>query len=479
MKPRSPAEDLLHFNGINAATGEPSFQPESEEVLLTALAEEPLAETKAARPFSGLHRGRLERTGWGVIFHRDADPSVRAALAPLLAWRRQQAAKKNPRLFRDLAGDCGYWPGEDRFGFLERHDVRPGADEPEAMPYYLLLVGGPEEIPFSFQYQLDAGFAVGRLSFDHLDDYRRYAESVVAAERDGTGRQRALSLFAPRHRDDEATRSGEENLVMPLHERFSSLFARARRKQPWRLDAALGAQAKKERLLASLAAADGPALVLSVSHGLTFSCGHELQAGTQGALVCSEWPGAVNWPRALPADFYVAASDLGDEACPHGLICFHFACFSGGTPEEDNFPRDGSGKPPRLAPRPFVAALPKRLLAHPKGGALAVVGHVDSAWAHSFLWRRLEHGRYPSERTRPQPEAFEQFVKALLEGLPVGAAMEGFTARSEALLREAIYREESGGRGRRAQGHQAWLRRALADLRNYVLLGDPAVRLAV
>ena len=33
--------------------------------------------------------------------------------------------------------------------------------------------------------------------------------------------------------------------------------------------------------------------------------------------------------------------------------------------------------------RDFVAALPKRLLAHPRG-PIAFVGHVDTAWFHGF-----------------------------------------------------------------------------------------------
>src|SRR5207249_3913279 len=52
----------------------------------------------------------------------------------------------------------------------------------------------------------------------------------------------------------------------------------------------------------------------------------------------------------------------------------------------NGFTRPDRKTPEAIAPRDFLAALPRRLLGHPKGGALAVIGHVDRAWTYSFRW---------------------------------------------------------------------------------------------
>ncbi len=116
-----------------------------------------------------------------------------------------------------------------------------------------------------------------------------------------------------------------------------------------------------------------------------------------------------------------------------------------------------------------MAKLPQRLLGHPKGGALAVVGHVDRAWGSSFIWEGAQ-----------QVATFESGLTRLLEGARLGVVVEDFnnryaelstelTTRVEAIkFREIVPPEELAG---------LWT--ANNDARSYVVLGDPAVRIPV
>ena len=227
------------------------------------------------------------------------------------------------------------------------------------MPYYLLIVGDPETIPYSFQYQLDIQYAVGRLHFNSLDEYASYARSVVAAESTGPTRARRVGVFAPKHAGDRPIELSMRELVEPLVERLTV------RNPSWDVEAVLGETATKLRLRRLLGGRETPALLFIASHGMGFSSGHDSQLRDQGAILCQDWPGPLKWQGAVPEEHYFSGSDVGLDARLRGLITFLFAEYSAGTPKWENFAFSGSAR--QLAPNAFTAYLPQRLLGHPRG----------------------------------------------------------------------------------------------------------------
>lgn len=418
-------------------------------------------EGKARRGLKeGLDPGKLDEAGWGVIFPSSADPEpLREALAPLLDLRQAQAGLRQPRFFREFAGEDGYREGESKIDFLTRHGAGTGPADPEKVPYYLLLVGDPEAIPFSFQYQLDVQYAVGRICFDGIEDYRRYAESVVAAETRGTERRRRACFFAPVNPEDPVTESTHSKLVQPM-------AAGMRRDLPgWKIETVLGEEATRGQLGSLLD--EAPAFLFAACHGLGFPAGDVEQRERQGSLVCQDWPGPN--PGRVDRDHYFAAEDVGDQARLHGLVAFCFACFGAGTPRWDDFTRKSQGDRRQLAPGAFLGRLPQRLLGHPRGGALAVVGHVERAWGFSLAW----------PGAGPQISAFESTLRRLLDGKPLGWAMEIFNQRYAELASDLAAEVEALGFGKKPdETRLADLWTASHDARNYMIIGDPAVRVA-
>jgi hypothetical protein len=218
-----------------------------------------------------------------------------------------------------------------------------------------------------------------------------------------------------------------------------------------------------------------PSLLVSASHGMGFPNGDPCQLPHQGALLCQDWPGPLKHKGAIPEDCYFAGNHIADDASLEGLIAFFFACYGGGTPKLDDFSHLNLGAQTEIARFPFVAALPKRMLGHPRGGALAVIGHVDRAWSYSFLWDRA--GR--------QLAVFESAILELANGRRVGSAMEYFNTRYSELSTD-LTEELKDRKARRPRPESDTLAEdeALAgmwtannDARSYVVLGDPAVRL--
>ena len=477
------AEQLWQFSGVNGATGGYSLPP------LSTAALDALIRTGTLPPAAGAHWSDLQlrlqllnrqqlgvkegvdatdlaSAGWGVIFPEAVDPAVVAALAPLLRWRQTQAGD----LFRLYQGAAeaggGYRPGESKSTFLARNGIGPGPADPAKMPYYLLLVGGPAEIPFDFQYQLDIQYAVGRIHFADAADYAAYAEAVVRHERAaghlpaGENAPPIATLFwAPANPDDEPTRQTLRQLMAPLAERGAGQWGEGA------VRSLLHREATKTKLLDALRTKP-PHLLVTASHGVEFPAGDPLQRAAQGALLGQEWPGPlVGGGQPLSPDHYLAAHDLTENLALDGLVAFCLACFGGGTPEEDEFPETATGRKRRLAPAPFVAALPMGLLSR---GALAVVSHVERAWNYSFAW----------PDAGPQRTVFESTLDALHSGKPVGLAMEYFNERYAEIAADLNSRLDAiRKRKKHEPAELILLWTATNDARSYAILGDPAVRL--
>jgi hypothetical protein len=453
------------FNGINGADGEYLLTAENEEELLERIAtpsaqEAAEAQHRARRareavaaPRDGVDPRDLAQAGWGIVFADDGEAdSIAEALAPLLAHRRAEASQVQERRYREYRGAVGYAAGQSARDFLRRHVVGSGAADPDVMPYYLLVAGSPESVPWDVQYRIDVQRAVGRLWFPTLEGYAEYARRVVAREQAPAARP-SLTFFGPSNADDPATRLSATELLVPLAAALDGAVP------GWTVDSRIGASATKADLLDTLSAP--PGLLFTASHGLGFPAGHPRQERLQGALLCQDWPGPRAQRGPVPADYYLSADDVAGLDLD-GLIAVHFACYSAGTPRRDDFP---GGRPPvELAERPFAAALPAAML---QAGAAAVVGHVDRAWGCSFFDSAL--GR--------QTATFEDLLKRLMNGFPVGWALELINLRYAELAAQLSDELQNRSFGDDVDPRllvSLWTESN--DSRNYSLLGDPAVQ---
>lgn len=466
-------EAHFFFNGVDATTGAYLLPPLSaqdvsrmargERVDPAHLDELRWRHARMSEATFGLAEGLeprdLSDAGWGVVVAADADEGLLKALRPLLDHRREQATRRHEGRYRELSGELGYRPGETKQAFLARNGAGPGPVDPDRLPYYLLLVGDPEAIPYHVQYQLDVQHAVGRLCFETLDEYARYAAAVVTAETRPAEGDASAAFFAPTNPGDRATALSAAELVAPLADGLAADHP------DWKVRSSVGDAADKARLLDLLGGASTPSLLFTATHGVGFPAGHPTQRRCQGALVCQEWQGP---GEALGGDTYVSADDIGEQAALQGLIAFHFACFGAGTPAWDDYAHSDEGARRRLTPEAFVAALPQRLLGHERGGALAVVGHVERAWGYSFVWPGA--GR--------QTEVFRSSVERLLDGHPIGSAFEYFNERYAELAADLSVALEDIKYGKRPDhAALATMWTANNDARGFAILGDPAVQL--
>lgn len=457
--------------GLDPRTGRLLVEPIDSEAFARALLGrlevrgEDLRPLTAATATGTTFRGEVHRrstrdlgdprsAGWTYLVAAD-DPDgeeIGEVLRPLAEHRGMRPGTP-PLVF---AGE----PQEEWMDWmLERY----WAVEREA-PHYVLIVGGPERVPFHFQAVLDSAAAVGRVALDSLDDLGAYVEKVLRIE--GSPEpiaHREAVMLATDHGHPDPTYYSRRYMAEPLSRHIQDVL-----QVP--VTTLSAERATVANLLASL---DGPApaLVYTASHGAGL-LGAPLaeQQRLNGAIVCA------SERAAEPALFGAEQVPMGRSFVEGGIV-FQFACFGYGTPAESDYAH-WLGEDTVNAEADFVAALPKRLLAHPRG-PVAYIGHVDLAWLHAF-----DDPDAPdlAETWHPRLAPFVRAVETLLTAQPVGLAMEAMNRRFDignAQMASTFDRQKRGRLPDRPDVLEAIVRAFItrSDAQNYLVFGDPAVGL--
>lgn len=444
--------------------------------------QKPKKDATQNRSDRGAARSDLSKQRWGVIVPEgDVGDALLSAMRPLIEFRAAEQGAK-PIEFRAL-------PNMDRkrsedwlfkiYGDLKIEDVD--------RPMYLCLLGSPEQVSLEFQQTVIHSAYIGRVHFSKLDGsvdldgYAEYAQKVVRYARNGLSPEPPELLYYVARDGTRATANAVPKLVVP------SVEASKRAVQRGKLNASIReiqADSVRRLLDAQNAAPNGkprPSVMLSVTHGLGGNendyGSFEAQRRRQGALVLGR-------KELLDAEAIAKETFL-----PGGLwLCF--ACFGAGTPTVSEYfnwlselaklgeyrnsaeivlqalASSGPG---------FIASLPQAALRNPNG-PLAVIGHIDLAWNFSYI--DLDN---PAES---RSFKFTRALHAMAKGERMGVAhdeiMEWFRTTNFQL--STMYSASEDARINKRpdpidpkKRGPVWLLRN--DLRGYVLLGDPAVRL--
>ena len=457
--------------GIDYTTGEPLLDAQSEigfaDVILRSL----FTGGDSAQISKGIKRGETQRpsttdlgdvrkAGWAYLIN-SSDPNrdeIIRIIQPL-AIRRGMKSPEKPLIFAEQS--------PDKWCDWVLNNLTPfGFDEP---PYYLLIVGSPQQVPFRFQSFLSSTFAVGRLDFNALDDLAAYIEKILVLEDSAQPLVNRQAVFlAPDGGKGDATFFSRRYMAEPL----AHLVENALGVPVARL---FGENATRSRVQDTLHTSS-PALVYAASHGLgALKQPLEFQKQFNGAIICQQEESG----QALQDRLFSAGDIIIEKPFLDGCVFFQFACFGYGTPSLSDFShwRDGV-IPSRNASTDFVAAFPKRMLAH-LHGPIAFIGHVDMAWLYGFA----EPGEVDLfEWWNPRLKPFAQALEGLLSTQPVGLALHEMNKRYNNLnayltnLFDSIHLLESRN-DEELMKKIAYSYVVRNDAQNFMIFGDPAARL--
>lgn len=461
-------------------SGELLFKPMDEEQFVQTLAGSLERNASALRTLS-------RRTSRGTTFRGEVGRRVKDPGDPRQAGWTILVAKGDPRrnefleILKPLAVhrgmedpsvplEYGAEP-EEAWGEWLEENYYARELEGRQVPQYVLMVGGPDVLPFRLQSLMDAVANVGRLDFESLDELERYVQKIIRLETAaGPVVKREAILFAPDAGIEDPTYFSREYMVKPLNDHIKQEYN-------FQTTALMGADATKKKLVKALLGAS-PALVYTASHGLGLTGESMDQQRQYNGAICCQTPGEFTLD-----DLWCAADVPADEPFLEGAVFFQFACFGYGTPAQSDYshwmPEEGM-VPKKYADADFVASLPKRLIAHPRG-PVAYVGHLDTAFLHGFTDQDDPH---IEERWHWRIQPFVHAVDQFLEVQPSGLAMEDMNRKfsvANITLNSYYNRLQSGTFKWTPDSEKrfldTWIIRG--DAQNYMVFGDPAAHLRI
>ena len=423
----------------------------------------------------------LPRQRWGLIVPEGMrGEELLKRTQPLIEKRRDDQGGHDIKIYRVPAQmtmiEAARW---------RKTEYDTGENLQTDLPRYQLILGDLHEVPLALQLVQGMQGCVGRLAFDHDRDYSAYVEKLLSWERRPSTAAQGRSLFHTAHDNSSAITTGYRELVEPSvakarawsngHDKTKYPAASVDEFDPYNTG--------PDDLLAAVRKVP-PSVLFTMSHGVGSPRrgwrSDDQQRALQGAM-------------SFGLDGMLAGRDVADTPFLPGGFWFMFACFGAGTPghgeskyhhwltalaehgEYSGNPRSVLAHLPGSNARPFIAALPKAVLANPSG-PLSFVGHVDLAWTHAF--QPLD-----SPNVRSRPAQFLRVLREPLRGHRAGVAMRQIPLSLGAVETELTSHFDEDERrraaGRRPQpdprrGHLWMLRQ---DLLGFVMLGDPAARL--
>lgn len=473
-------EQIQLFLSPAEEKGTQTLEEGLDPAALAAVDDSSSTEAKSFRD-AGENPNSVAAQGWGVVVpDNDRGNELLHLARPLLEKRAADMGKRveNIDIYRippDMsAADALVWQSRAFKANKEEEDI----------PAYLAILGDFHEVSVDTQRALSTYSRVGRLAFDDDRDYGRYGEKIAHFEaKKPEGKARALFFTA---RDGTpATILGDRLLVKPA-------LADAKKKLGKKSFPASEVVPIFEEepedagsRLIEVASSQQPSMLFSCSHGMGaprkgWGDRYDKQRALQGAICLGDGE-------------FIQADDLRETPFLPGGIWMFFACFGAGTPGASKYAHwlsnlKGMGQfSGALGPimkslpkreKPFVAALPKAVLANPNG-PLAVIGHVDLAWSYSFQDLDTDN---PEGRHR----RFNGLLKQLVKSGTVGFALEQLLATRAEIQSEITVSQdmamlakqfaEDVPDDRLRMGHRWMLHQ---DLDGYILLGDPAARMAI